>query len=188
MIISTGGPTIKPISIEALVTESRPLYSQPLSEHYQVHGKLKFLEINSPYHHEQEDAQKLPSFGENIGRFVLSGGIEQEGYVLSFRYDAKETFQPKTSWLLRSYPEGPEGREKEDPQWLESSRRVGLAKYLHLRAALEQPDVIVHLQGGIEYAPPRLLSVVGMYVEGERLKYGHGDIAGEKFQDKPVHR
>lgn len=186
VIISSGGPTINPSSIEALVKEDRPLYTQVLSGYFQVHGKLLFFEMNSPYQH--EDKEKLPSYGENIGRFALSGVVEQEGYVLAFRYDAKETFQPKTSWKLGSRPEGPEGIEKKDPEWLERSRRAGFAKYLHLRAALEQPDVNVHLRGGIEYAPPRLFSAEGMYVDGKSLKYKHGDIDGQDFVDKPVLR
>jgi len=125
-------------------------------------------------------------FGETIGRFVLSGVVEKEGYVLTFQYDAKETFQQKTSWKLSSCPEGM--AEEEDPRWLQRSRRAGFSKYLHLRAALEQPDVIIHLRGGIEYAPPRLLSAKGIYADGRLLKYRHGDIDGKDFQDKPVQR
>lgn len=185
MIISTGGSTIKPSSIEALVKEERPLYTQALSGYFQVHGKLLFLEINSPYQHEHEDKEKLPSYGESIGRFVLSGVVEQEGHVLAFRYKAKETFQPGTSWKLGLCPEGPEGIEKKDPEWLQRSRRAGFSKYLHLRAALEQPNVIIHLRGGIEYAPPRLFDAEGIYVDGGSLKYRHGDIDGKDFVDKP---
>lgn len=183
VIISTGGPCTKPSSIEALVKESRPLYTQPLSGYYQVHGKLKFLEINSPYQHEHEGAETLP-YGENIGKFTISGVVEQEGYVLAFRYEAKETFQSKTSFKLNTSPnETPHLQTVRD--WLKRSQRAGFSKYLHLRAALEQPKVNVHLRGTIEYAPPRLLSAEGIYVAGESLKYKHGDIDGQDFVDKP---
>lgn len=112
VIISTGDPCTKPISIEAIVKESRPLYAQPLSGYYQVHGKLQFFEISSPYKHENEDEEILPVYGQNIGGFTISGVVEQEGYVLAFRYEAKETFQPKTWRLSKSHPEGPEGIKK----------------------------------------------------------------------------
>ncbi|HLC71221.1 MAG TPA: hypothetical protein VJI32_04385 [Candidatus Nanoarchaeia archaeon] len=52
VIILSGGSVTHQSSIEAIVKEDRPLYAQPFNGYHQVHGKLQFFEVNSPYQHE----------------------------------------------------------------------------------------------------------------------------------------
>lgn len=147
-----------------------------------IEGRLFGEAIISPYE-SLVRADRVIRWQDPIGRFGVTGVIENHGDLLAFRY--KPTVNLPT----------PDERTQE-----EFRNKVGLTvlvdgmieaaetKYIHLRAALTQGQPHIYLAGCVRNNSPRLFLVQGMVVETEpdARRTMHGFCLD--MQNKPIYR
>ncbi len=162
----------------------------PEGESCQVGGTLLDGEI-TPYY--MKDGDSAPRrLGEKIGNFTLSGVIEENGWVLAFRYEADDRLPDGDSQF-----KGSDSTCRLPLEYIRGKMDGSFARYLHLKAVLNQTHSKVILEGQVKNCSPRLFLPRGMAVEisrqTETLRTVHRFVNDPQYtfsllQDSPINR
>ena len=117
-------------------------------------------------------------WGKAIGRFTVSGVVQQDKNVLAFKYDATMHLPVAVNYH--------DEVKRDVRHFIRTQRQGTYGEYLHFISML-RPDATVTLVGKVCNSAPRLFLPQGMALQAGEFQTTHGFI-GYHYQINPAYR